>query len=110
MRPSGVGAAAFVPFDPEVSYEHEVGLKTEQFDRRLRVNVAAFYNRVEDIQRSTLRTFINPTTGSPGTATIVGNAGEVRNYGGEAEVTALMSDGFTLSGTAAYINPKYLEY
>jgi iron complex outermembrane receptor protein len=110
LRAQGVGGVAFVPFEPEVTHEHELGLKTEQFDRRLRFNVAAYYNRVNDIQRSTLVTFINPLTGGQGQATIVGNAGKVRNYGGEAEATALLFDGFTLAATASYTKPKYLEY
>jgi len=110
LRAQGVGGVAFVPFDPEVTHEHEVGVKTEQFDRRLRFNLAAYYNRVSDIQRSTLVTFINPLTGGQGQATIVGNAGKVRNYGGEAEATALLFDGFRLSGTVSYTKPKYLEY
>jgi len=109
-RASGVAQAAFVPFKPEITYEHEFGLKTEQFDRRLRLNVAAFANTVNDIQRSTLVTFINPTTNTAGSTTIVGNAGKVRTYGGEAELTAILFEGFTLTSNAAYVKPKYKEF
>lgn len=110
LRAQGVAGAAFVPFRPETSYETEVGLKSEFFDRRLRLNIAGFYSRVNDIQRSTLVTTSDPATGQVTTATIVGNAGKVRIYGGEAELTARLFDGFTLSGSAALIKPKYLEY
>jgi iron complex outermembrane receptor protein len=109
LRAQGTAGASFVPFEPEVSYEHEVGLKSEFLDRRVRFNVAAFYNTVNNVQRSTLVTSILPGGGVT-QATIVGNAGKVRTYGGEAELTALLFDGFTLAGTAGLIKPKYLEY
>lgn len=110
LRASGTAGAAFVPFDPEITYEHELGLKSELFDRRLRFNLAGFYNTINNIQRSTIVSFINPITNAQGTATIVGNAGKVRNYGFEAEATALLFEGFQLAGTASYTNSKYKEY
>lgn len=110
LRAQGVSGAAFVPFQPEIVYETEAGLKSEFFDRRVRFNLAGFYSRVNNIQRSTLITTSDPDTGQVTTATIVGNAGKVRIYGGEAELTARLFDGFTLSGAAALTKPKYLEY
>ena len=110
LRAQGVAGAAFVPFRPEVSYETEVGMKSEFLDRRVRLNLSAFYSRVNDIQRSTLVTTSDPATGQVTTATIIGNAGKVRIYGGEAELTARLFDGFTLSSAVALIKPKYLEY
>ncbi|MET0371523.1 MAG: TonB-dependent receptor [Sphingobium sp.] len=104
LRASGAAGSVFVPFKPEVSREEEIGLKTELFDRRVRFNLAAFYSEVTDIQRTTL--VVGPTT----TATIVGNAGKARFYGGEVELTARLFDGFTLSGNAALADAKYLKY
>ncbi|MCK9541821.1 MAG: TonB-dependent receptor [Novosphingobium sp.] len=110
LRAQGASGAAFIPFNPEVSREHEIGLKSEFLDRRVRFNLAGFYSRVSDIQRSTLVTSSDPVTGQVTTATIVGNAGKVRIYGGEAELTARVADGLTLGANGAMIRPRYLEY
>ncbi|MDO7843624.1 TonB-dependent receptor [Sphingomonas immobilis] len=103
LRAAG-GLSNFLPFRPETAREHEIGFKTEFFDRRLRLNVAAFLSDVSDIQRNTI------VTSATGTATIVGNAGKARFYGGEAELTAILFDGFTLSANGAHVKPKYVSY
>ncbi|WP_242124021.1 TonB-dependent receptor [Sphingobium sp. Sx8-8] len=109
LRASGASGAAFAPFRPEVVYEQEVGFKSELFDRRVRFNVAAFYNEVSDIQRTILNV-ICAADGTCRTATVVGNAGKARFFGGEAEVTARVTEGLTLSGNAALADAKYLRY
>ncbi|AYJ85179.1 TonB-dependent receptor (plasmid) [Sphingomonas paeninsulae] len=106
--PGASAGAAFVPFQPEIAREEEIGLKSEFFDRRIRFNLAAFYNEVSNIQRTSLLTTV--INGVTSTATIVSNAGKARFYGGEAELTAQVFEGFTLSGTAALSEPKYLSY
>lgn len=99
------GPYGFVPFEPEIAYSHEVGLKSEFFDRRLRFNAAAYYSRVNDLQRSTLQQV------SPGvTATILGNAGKARIWGLELDATAELFEGFTVQATGTVTRPKYLEY
>lgn len=108
LRASGAAGAAFLPFQPEVAREEEIGLKSEFFDHRVRFNLSAFYNEVSNIQRTALVTVVN--NGVTSTATIVGNAGKARFYGGEAELTAKLFRGFTLSGNVALTNPKYLQY
>lgn len=105
LRATGAAASSFVPFKPEVATSDEIGFKSEFFDRRVRLNVAAYHSIVNDIQRSIL------VTGPGGTAaTTVGNAGKLRVNGAEAELTALLFDGFTLGLTGALTRPKYLEY
>jgi iron complex outermembrane receptor protein len=99
------GSASFIPFQPEIAYTQEAGLKGEFFDRRVRFNAAGYYSRVNDIQRSTL------VAVAPGvTATIVGNAGKIRIIGLEAELTAEPVPGFTIGASGALTRPKYLEY
>lgn len=97
---------AFAPFGPEIAREHEAGFKAELFDRRIRFNLAAFYNEVKDIQRTTL--LVSATGGA--TSTVVSNAGKARFYGGEAELTARVARGLTLSANAALSDAKYLEF
>ena len=108
LRASGAAGSAFTPFSPEIAREEEVGLKSEFFDRRLRFNLAAFYNEVSDIQRLTVVSSV--INGVTSTATIVGNAGKARFWGGEAEVAVRATRDLTLSATGAMVHPKYLTY
>lgn len=98
--------AAFVPFKPEVARSHEAGLKSEFFDRRVRLNLAGYYTKVDDVQRSSQ---VAQAAGLP-PLTIVGNAAKLRIYGLEGELTARLFDGFTLSATGSVTRPKYLSY
>jgi len=97
--------AAFVPFLPETVYEHEVGAKTQLFDRRLRFNVAAYRSTLKGAQRSTL---VPTATGS--ITTILGNAARVRVWGMEAEATAILFSGFEAAATGSLTKPKYVRY
>jgi iron complex outermembrane receptor protein len=102
---------AFIPFQPEVAYSYEVGLKGEFFDRRLRANFAAYTSDVNGIQRSTLIS-VPPVVpgGVPGTATLLGNAGKARIKGLELELTAVLFEGFTVQASGALIDPSYVTY
>lgn len=103
--------AAFIPFAPEVAYSYEVGFKGEFLDNRVRLNVAAYTSDVNDIQRSTLVSVppVPPAT-VPGTATLLGNAGKARIRGLEAELTAVLFEGFTVQASGALVDPKYVRY
>jgi iron complex outermembrane receptor protein len=92
---------AFQAFDPEYAQDIEVGVKTDLFDRRLRLNSAAFYIDYEDIQRSV----IIPIPGS--LSTILTNAAEATIFGFEVEATALVGQSTTLSASAGYIDASY---
>jgi len=103
--------SAFLPFDPEIAYSYEIGFKGEFLNRRLRVNLAAYTTDVNDIQRSTLVAVppVPPST-IPILATILGNAGKARFRGFEAEITALLFEGFTVQASGALVDPKYIRY
>jgi iron complex outermembrane recepter protein len=103
--------AAFLPFAPEIAYSYEVGFKGEFFDRRLRLNVAAYTSDINGIQRSSLIATppIPPSTVS-GTATIVSNAGKARVKGIEVELAAVLFPGFTISATGGLVDPKYVTF
>lgn len=103
--------ASFIPFAPEIAYSYEVGFKSEFLDNRVRLNVAAYTSDVNDIQRSTLVSVppVPPAT-VPGTATLLGNAGKVRIRGLEAELTAVLFEGFTVQASGALVDPKYVRY
>jgi len=65
---------------------YEMGIKTELFGRRLRLNLALFHSLLDDIQLFQRKPTVQ---GVPGTAYIQ-NAGEARIEGGELEATALL--------------------
>jgi iron complex outermembrane recepter protein len=102
---------AFLPFQPEVAYSYEIGFKSEFFDKRVRLNVAAYTSDINGIQRSSLIAVapIPPSTVA-GTATIVSNAGKARIRGIEAEFAAVLFPGFTVSASGALVDPKYVTF
>lgn len=83
---------------------HELGLKSELLDRRVRLKLAGYYNIVTNIQRTTL--IATPS----GIAGILGNAGKVRIWGLEAELLVVPLEGLQLGATGALTRPKYLDY
>ncbi|MDM7957646.1 TonB-dependent receptor [Blastomonas sp.] len=104
-------AAAFIPFEPEFADSHEIGLKSQFFDNRIRFNIALYETTVKDIQRTTLISVppIPPST-VPGAATILGNAGKSRFRGLEAEIQAVLFTGFRVSASGALVDPKYIRF
>jgi iron complex outermembrane receptor protein len=93
------------PFEKEVNDEQEVGIKSEFFDRRLRVNIAAFYNKVTDKQISVLL----PVPGRTTLLTILANADQ-RDYGVEADIALKVSDDFTLEANGALLDAKLTKF
>lgn len=96
----------FTPNDPvvrpEVMDTFEGGWKTEWFDHRLRFNVAAFYNRIKDIQVSQ----VIAATG----ANRFTNAAKAMTKGVEVELTVIPASGLTITAATAYLRTKYLDF
>ncbi|HKX78858.1 MAG TPA: TonB-dependent receptor [Novosphingobium sp.] len=86
------------PYDPEVLDAYEVGLKSELFDRRLRMNLAAFYYNYSNIQ---VRYF--PPTGQIG----VKNGASAKIYGLELDATALLTKRFRITGGLTWLDPHF---
>ena len=103
LRANSVATA--IPFKPEIAYAHEAGIKSELFDRRLRLNLAGYYSNVNDIQRTTLIGLANGTT-----QTVLTNAGKIRIWGLEGEFLVQLPAGFQVGGTGSYTNAKYKDY
>lgn len=94
------------PYDPELVNTYELGLKSEWLDRRIRFNLAGFLSDYTDKQEEVIRR--NPETQA--TITTVTNASSVRYWGLEAEVAAVVAEGFTLSGGGSYLNARYRDF
>jgi iron complex outermembrane receptor protein len=95
-------ASQAIGFNPEVLTNYEVGLKTDLFDRKLRFDVDAFYGKLKNAQ---IGTSICPDGSTPCAALI--NGGNAREWGVEAEFLARPIDGFSIDGSASYLNFKY---
>ena len=93
-------------FRPESVTSYEVGVKTELFDRRVRFNLAGYFNKYKDLAVNI------PRTDAPaGTfASRVGNAGKVEYLGVEAELQAVLTDNFTFDGNIGYVDVRYKEF
>ncbi|WP_417320930.1 TonB-dependent receptor [Emcibacter sp.] len=92
------------PFDEETTTAYEVGVKSDFFDRRLRLNIAGFYTDYKDIQltattQNDLGQFI----------VLTANAGKAEIYGIEVEVQAMPVDGLFVYGGLGYADNGNLD-
>jgi iron complex outermembrane receptor protein len=92
-------------FDPETVTEYELGFKSEFLDRRVRLNMAFFYDDYEDIQRST-------TVPIPGVGitTVVANAAAATVKGIEAELQMLLTEGWSFRAGYGWTDMEYDEF
>lgn len=100
------GSVAGVPFDPETAESWEVGVKSELFDRRLRLNLAGFFAKYGNLQQ-TLPGYLD---GRPDLNLVLINYGKAEAKGFEAEATLVPINGLTLSGAASYTDFKFTEF
>ena len=91
-----------VQVDPETSDGYEVGLKTLLFDRRVLLNLAAFWVDYTDLQEEAF----DPTTGF----FLLNNVGSVRTRGVEADFFIEPFENFTLNGGIAYVDAEIREF
>lgn len=89
------------PFTPETLYAYEAGVKSEFFDRTLRVNLSGFYYDYRDQQ---LQGVLYTQTGRVGRMV---NIPKSHIWGGELELTWRPTERLTISQAFAY---KYGEY
>lgn len=103
-RPSDAIAAA-LSYDPEELWAYEGGIKSDLFDRRVRLNGAVFYYDYKDLQQQTNQ--VPP--GGAGPAQYTDNIGSATIWGVEADLTFLVTSRFTLFGSVGYLNSEYDE-
>ncbi|MBT8443576.1 MAG: TonB-dependent receptor, partial [Gammaproteobacteria bacterium] len=90
------------PTKEEENNTFEIGLKTELGDGRMRLNVAAFYNDIKDMQREL-------NLPDPFVVVLQGtiNAGDVTIKGIEADFAALLTDTFSVNLSAGWQDGEY---
>jgi len=94
-----ISGAQTAPFRPEKVNAYEIGLKTSP-SRMISANAAAFYYDYTDQQVFQLVNTTNITT----------NAASTRIYGAEADITARLTDEFTVNVGLAWLDAKYRNY
>lgn len=93
-----------LPFGPESTINYEIGLKNTLFDRKLRLNLAAFYSTLKDIQFTLLSC---PAISSFPTCGVTANAGDGEVKGAEAELTAEPTPGLLVDASLSYVDFRY---
>ncbi|MDE0349614.1 MAG: TonB-dependent receptor, partial [Gammaproteobacteria bacterium] len=90
------------PFDEEEQDAFELGLKSELAGGRVRLNVAAFHNRVYGMQRQVTRADV-----ASGGVQITANTADATIQGLEVEMLAALGDRVTLSASLGYTDGAY---
>ena len=102
--PVAPGGSTVPNFGEEEVTSYELGFKSELFDRRLRFNLAGYYNVFEGLA------VVQPVLTGQGTfQSIVSNAGKVEYTGIEADFQAILSDNFSVDGAIGYVDVQFKE-
>lgn len=99
-RPFDAAQALNGSFGPETVTAYEAGLKTDLFDRKLRINLAGFINDYKDIQ---LPLITCASLGSNAPCGARQNAGSGKIKGIEAEVTASPIAGLDIDASLSHL-------
>ena len=99
-----------LPFGPETLKAYEFGVKTDLFDRRVRLNLATFLSDYKDIQLalSNCTAITGPGFGAPCALPV--NSGDAEIRGIELEATVQPVDGLTFDGAMSYLDFKYKRF
>ena len=92
------------PARPELLYATEAGVKSELFDRRLRLNVAYFHYTYKNVQ---VRSLAPPAL--PGTPILQNAAKELMN-GVDVDFTFTPLRGLIFTGSAEYLHARYADF
>lgn len=103
----GNAALARVPTAEERVTNYEAGVKTDWLDRRLRVNVSAFYMKYRDFQ--TIKVIPDATQGVAGTSVVV-DSGDATIKGVESEVVVAPVPWFDATVRYTYLHPYFTDF
>ncbi len=97
INPRPFTPAAAVPFGPETLDAYEIGLKSEFFDRLVRLNLAAYYSDYSNMQLSAngIDNLGNPSI-------VISNVGSATIQGIEAELSLFPAPDFVIEASGSY--------
>lgn len=106
-RPGGVNEfvldEAKATFNPEFSWNYEVGVKNKLWNNRAKLNANIFYIDYKDQQ---LYNVIDLTTFSIGRE----NIGNSRSIGAELETEVVLTKGLNFTGNLGYLQTEFIDY
>ena len=98
----GTSPGEFLPFDAEKAWSYEAGIKSELFNRHLRVNLSAYLLEVSHLQTPSAFRRANGSIGF-----LTRNFADYENKGIELEVNAVPVRGLNLFAAFGYQDDKY---
>lgn len=101
---AGVPIAAAGTIRPEKVDHFELGLKSQFWDRKATLNLAAYRTDIRDYQATVNNGQFGVLRG------YLANAGKVRSQGIEADFSIRPSDRFTAYASGAYTDAKYVRF
>jgi iron complex outermembrane receptor protein len=104
ISPRPFNAAQVRPFNPEKLTAYEGGIKSELFNRLLRLNIAGYFSDYKGIQLAFLSC---PQFGGPGPCALIANAGNAHIKGFEVETALRPMDGMSIDAAASYTDFQY---
>ena len=104
ISPRPFAAAQAVPFNPEELKSYEIGVKSDLFERRMRVNSSVFFSDYTDLQL-TLASCPQYGVGLP--CAVVANAGDAEVKGLEVETILRPLDKLSIDASYSYLDFKY---
>ncbi len=102
---AGTIASASEAYDPETVDTLEIGLKSDLFDRRMRLNLAAFQSSYKDLQLDINKPLI--VDGSANSETVVDNVAKATIRGAELETRLRATEALTLNVTFGWLDASY---
>jgi iron complex outermembrane receptor protein len=101
----GTSAGAAREVRPETVDSYEIGMKSQFFDRRLTLNLAAFYQDFTDMQTTTI--VFRPDGNFD---VVLDNAKGVESKGAELDASVRVTDDLTLTGRYSYNPVEFKEF
>ncbi|TDX62713.1 iron complex outermembrane receptor protein [Methylosinus sp. sav-2] len=95
---------------PEVSWDYELGIKTNWFDNKLTLNGNLYWNDIYDFQSILVNTSIVDVTGVPLRKTYLGNIGHVRLRGFEFDGRWSPVERLSITLSGALTEARYINY
>ncbi len=104
---AGSVPVASVPLEPEKVTAYEAGTKLALFDKRVRLNFAAFFNQFNDYHAVVQNPIVN---GQQLNIPLITNAAKAETYGLEFDGTARVGRDLDLRLTATYLHAKFKQF
>jgi len=110
INPRPFNANQVLPFGPEVLETWEAGFKSDLFDRRVRLNIAAFYGKYKDIILTLSNCTAQAGVGFGVPCALPVNAGDAHTKGFEIETSIRPIRGMMIDGSLSYLDFEYKRF